>query len=201
MGGGGAGVYITFAHLKSYWREVRQHNAPFYALLLSTENTDVDAKITNYTYENPDELHDMSGKDCWIFTPVPKGFILGGVIAGQELYSIGRLFDVLPEQFPCIVFFDRLTRPKQVVVVSIASILGSNPTKDEITSFFRSLFSITQSLADSPIQKRAKLLHEKVLEKWDNKKTLGARLTRVVELVKPLSEIIKNMSEAVSSLV
>ena len=72
--GGFTSPYTTFDELFGHWKEIEQTAVPFRAVLLSTEVAGLDKKVTDFVFKNLDELNDMSGNACWMFTPIPKRF-------------------------------------------------------------------------------------------------------------------------------
>jgi hypothetical protein len=191
------GSYSSFDELYWYWRQMREVQAPFYGVLLSTESVGLDKAITDFVTGHLDELHDMSGQSCWMFTPAPRDSQLP---KNDIVYSVGRLLHVMPEQFPSIVFFDNLIRPKQTVIVLLAPILGSEPTPEELLAFFRTLFTLTENFAVTQADQRLPAFQKAVNAKWKNSKDWSPGFVRMVDVTLSISEIVKNVIESLSGL-
>lgn len=194
----------SFEELYYYWKKAERVQTPFRAILLSTEIAGLDKKVTDFVLNNVGELKDMSGKSCAMFMVTPRKFIdLPQKLEAQykEIsYSIGRLLQVPPAHFPAIVFFDVLTHPKQMVLVSLAPILGQEPTDEELVHFFRTLFTITDELADIPDEKRLAALQDTIIKKWGKNKKQNKNFARIIETTVSLSEIAKNITPIIADV-
>jgi len=200
--------FASFDELYRYWKRAEQVQTPFCAILLSTEIAGLDKRVTDFVLDNVSELNDMSGTSCAVFMATPRRknrelLYLPSTLETRykEIsYSIGRLLKVSPEQFPSIIFFDNLTHPKQMVVVTLASILGSEPTDEDLVHFFRGLFTMTQNLADNSDGQRLQALQNAIVSKWEEKKATGINFAKVVETTLTITEIGKNVTNVINDV-
>ena len=198
--------FATFDDLCRYWKRAEQTRTPFRAVLLSTEIVGLDKKVTNFVLGNVEELNDMSGDSCTMFVSTPRKasslFLPPNLkIRYEEIsYSIGRLLGIPPDHFPAMVFFDTLPQPRQMVVISLGSILGQEPADEDIVTFFRSLFTITDNLRYLPEEKRLPALRKAVVNKWSGKGRRNANFVKVIETTLSLSEIAKNVVEIIRDI-
>jgi hypothetical protein len=193
--------YESFDDLYQYWLRAEKSKTPFRAVLLSTQSPGLDGRITSFVFANLEELNDMTGSTCWIFTPAPRNSDLAREGIYKEIsYSVGRLLGIEPEQFPCIVFFDNLIRPRQTVVVSLPSVLSSEADDVEILGFFRALSSLLYKTATVPGEKRLPAFHKAVASKWKRTKNSPINFVEAVEITLSISEIAKNIINFLTTL-
>lgn len=198
----------SFDELYKYWKQAENSETPFTALLLSTTLSNLDKRVTYFVQYNRLEINNMSGKDCAIFAMLPpqhllQPFSLQPLSIQRHLreiqdvsYDVARLLNISPETFPSLVFFDNLVRPKQTVVISLKNILGSEPSDDELATFFRTLFTITHDVADAPKDDRLERLQITVAQKWQlSTNPPKADFVKIVETTLSVSEIVKNVVE------
>ena len=193
--------YDSFDELYKYWLRAEKAKAPFRAVLLSTRSPGLDGRITGFVFANLEELNDMTGNSCWMFTAAPRNsdFARAGVYK-EISYSVGRLLGIEPQQFPCIVFFDNLIRPKQTVVVSLAAVLSVEPDDAEILGFFRTLSSLLHKTATVPAEKRLPAFYKAVTSKWKQTKSSPIGFVEIVEITLSISEIAKNILTSLNIL-
>ena len=188
-------TFSTFEELYKYWKEAERVQTTFTAIVLSTEIAGLDKKITNFIIDHKNELTDMSGKSCAVFMETPiKNFTKITTLPYKEIsYSVANLLKVTPDKFPSIVFFDNLIRPKKMVLVTLAEILNSESSDDELASFFRALFTITQECAASK-ENRLNELEKAIQKKWKTGKQSNVDFTKIAETTLSITEIGKNIS-------
>jgi hypothetical protein len=193
--------YKSFDDLYQYWLRAEKAKTPFRAVLLSTQSPGLDGRITSFVFEHLEELNDMTGSTCWIFTPAPRNSDLAREGVYREIsYSVGRLLGINPDQFPCIVFFDNLIRPKQTVVVLLSSVLSSDADDVEILGFFRTLSSLLHKTATVSSEKRLPAFQKAVASKWKRTKNPSINFVEAVELTLSISEIAKNIINSLTAL-
>jgi hypothetical protein len=193
--------YDSFDELYKYWLRAEKAKTPFRAVLLSTRSPGLDRHITGFVFANLEELNDMTGSSCWMFTAAPRNsdFARAGVYR-EISYSVGRLLGIEPGQFPCIVFFDNLIRPKQTVVVSLAAVLSSEPDDAEILGFFRKLSDLLHKTAALPAEKRLPAFHKVVASTWRQTKGSPIGFVDAMQITLSVSEIAKNIIYSLNTL-
>ena len=201
-------LFSTFDELYGYWKRLDDVRTPLTAIILSTEITGLDRKITHFVIDNREELDNMSGEACAVFMATPqkniqKYLVSKDLVRGyREIsYAIGRLLGVLPEQFPSIVFFDNLIRPKQTVILSLASLLGPEPADGEIAAFFRSLFTITHQVSGASPEQPLKELQQAISKKWQNKQGSGIDFAKIVSTAVSLTELSQNIVSLINGVI
>ena len=202
--------YNDFDHLYNLWKNEQRTNIRLNAIILSTEMPGLDEKITGFISDYIRVFDDMSGPNVAVYVssnntkdnyPYPGESNERFRDVYREIsYSLGRLLQVTPEQFPCIVFFDNLIRAKDIVVIELIPILGQEPEPGEISRFFVSLFTLTQLIAALPDEKRLKALRKAVILKWGKKKDLDKYVQKAQALL-PFADIAIKTADVISKYV
>jgi hypothetical protein len=207
--------YYSFQRLYFLWKSEQRHGTRLTAIILSTEMPGLDKKITQFIGSSTSQLDDLSGPEVAVYVsssderdgtdPKEKDEYMRNKYR-EIAYSIGRLLKVPPEKFPCIVFFDNLIRPKEIVVIELLPILGSNAKTHEIGRFFLSLFTITQNIVSLPEDERLESLRKAIIKKWGKKKDLENSIQTIksslsfVEIAAKTVETITNIVDALLSM-
>jgi hypothetical protein len=184
--------YVEFDQLLEYWKQADELNAPFKAMLLWTQSTPLESKLTSFVFSNIDELNDMSGNSCWVFTAIPKNVRAVLWPMSKEIsYSIGKMLNINPDQFPCMVFFSNFSQPKGIVYLPLKSVLNASSEDDDFLSFFRKIFSLTHQLSNCPEEKRLRELRSAVNSKFTRKHKM--EVANIVGMTLSITEIAKNL--------
>ncbi len=193
--------YDTFDELYQYWLRAEKAKTPFRAILLSTRSPGLDGRVTSYVFANLEELNDMTGTACWILTPAPRNSGFAKESVYKEIsYSVGRLLGIEPDQFPCIVFFDNLIRPRQTVIISLASVLSPEADDAEILVFFRTLSSVIHKTSKEPDEKRLPAFEKAIASKWKSAKNTPFDFVKAVKITLSISEIAKDIIYSLTTL-
>ncbi len=113
--------------LRAWWHEViRKHgHYPCFALFVAFG---ADEQVDLYLMENAAELSRASGKHCLMIVHSNLGFVdlgpdmvLWHLVLTQQVRAahaavLAEVFDVSPDDFPCLLFFRQVPSPDRVVL-------------------------------------------------------------------------------------
>jgi hypothetical protein len=129
------------------YREILEGGFPpyhYYAVLLCTNETGLDAQIQQHVVDNWDSLDHMTGEVCLVFSVADQAPGSGRpdrTFPATAVYDIAREFGVRMTDLPAVVVFLTPTAPDvEMLIVPMVSYLPSDGiASEDITRAFRGL--------------------------------------------------------------
>jgi hypothetical protein len=112
----------------------------------------------------------------------------------SRAYEIARRLDVMPRQFPCVVFFSDLDSKRSLVVELRPFAQTQDGAATDYTEAFRTLFSLANAAASARPEKRLDdLARMLTAEKWKRRLQSTAGGIRLSDVGKSFMEVITTL--------
>lgn len=198
-------------HLVEYWYEYEDSPAIFAFILYSP----ADRVLSKYfaTPEYWDDLHYLSGDNALIFIiekpPLERfadiygdrGYYKYGaedrVTFNQfEIYEIARLFNIKPDQIPCIVFFTDIEEKEEILIYKFK--IEKETSFEDIRDFFRQIIKPIFNIKPKSFSSNGQVVkYRKKLLKALKKGLIKLKIKNFVTTV--ISKVLKESIDVIAS--